>query len=82
MQFQKDKGKNVSVLLNFGNKVNAITLAYMAQLGLKVQKTNVDAQKIDKSLLKIYGIVIAAFQVFDQLGRFWFFQKNLFTGQY
>ena len=33
----------------------------MAQLGLKVQKRNVGAQKIDGSLLATYGIIIAAF---------------------
>ena len=38
-----------------------MTPAYAAQLNLKMQKTNVSAQKIDGSLLQTYGIVIAAF---------------------
>ena len=38
-------------------------------------KTNVAAQKIEKSLLKTYGMVIAAFQVLDKLGYFQFFQE-------
>ena len=38
-----------------------MTLAYTAQLGLKMQKTNVIAQKIDKSSQEIYDMVIAAF---------------------
>ena len=60
-------------MLNFRSKINAMTSAYTAQLGFKVQKTNVDVQKIDKSSLKTYGMVIAAFQVLDKLARFWFF---------
>ena len=38
-----------------------MTPVWATQLGLKVQKTNVGIQKIDKSLQTIYGIVIAAF---------------------
>ena len=73
MQFQKDKDKDVLSLLNYGSKVNAMTLAYAAQLGLKVQKTNINNQKIDGSLLEIYSIIIATFQVFDKLDYFQFF---------
>ena len=61
MQLQKDKGKNILALLNFESEINAMTPIYTAQLGLKVQKTNVSAQKIDGSLLKTYAIVIAIF---------------------
>ena len=32
-------------------------------------------RKNDGSLIETYGIVIAIFQVFGKLGRFWFFQK-------
>ena len=67
MQFQKDKGKDILALFNSESEVNAITLTYTAQLGLKVQKTNVNAQKIDRSLLAAYGIVITAFWVLDKL---------------
>ena len=58
-QFRKDKGKDVLALLNSGSEVNVMTLVYAAQLGLKVKKTNIDAQKIDRFSLAIYGIVIA-----------------------
>ena len=47
MQFQKDKSKNVLALLDSGSKVNAMTLAYLAQLSLKVQMIVIVAQKID-----------------------------------
>ena len=61
VQFRKDKGNDILALLNSGSKVNAMTLAYAAHLGLKVRVTNVGAQKIDKSLLATYNMVIAAF---------------------
>ena len=76
MQFQKNKRKDVLVLLNFKSKVNMITPAYTAQLDLKVQKTNIDAWKIDGSLLKIYNIVIHAFHTLNKLGNTWFFQET------
>ena len=46
-----------------------MTPAYTVKLGLKVRKTNVSAQKIDGFSLTTYGMVIAAFQVFDKLSH-------------
>ena len=74
VQFRNNKGRDVLAFLNSRREVNAITPAYVAQLGLKVQKTDVGAQKIDGSSLVTYGMVIATFQVFDKLSRSWFFQ--------
>ena len=76
MKFRKDKGRDVLALLNSRNEVNAISLAYTAQLGLKAQKTNVGTQKIDGSSLVTYGMVIAAFQVLNTLNCFLFFQET------
>ena len=70
VQFCKDIGKDVLTLLDSGSKVNAMTLAYAAHLGLEVRVTDVSAQKIDGSLLATYNMVIAAFQAVDKLGRF------------
>ena len=50
--------------------------AYAKRLGLKTQKTNVGAQKIDCSALETFGMVIADFQVKDKNGRPRFFQKT------
>ena len=63
VQFRKDKGKDALALLDSGSKVNAMTLAYAAHLGLKVRVTNVGAPKMDGSSLATYGMVIAVFQV-------------------
>ena len=61
VQFRKDKGKDVLALLDSGSEVNAMTPAHAAHLGLKVRVTDVGAQKIDRSSLATYGMVIAAF---------------------
>ena len=73
VQFRKNKGKDVLDLLNSKNEVNAMTPAYVAHLNLKVRVTNVNAQKIDRSSLDIYNMVLAAFQVVDKLGCSQFF---------
>ncbi len=50
-------------LLNSGNKVNAMSLVFAYQLGLKIRKTNFGAQKIDGTTLEIYKIVVSTFSV-------------------
>ena len=76
VQFRKNKGRDVLDLLDSKSEVNAMISAYAAHLGLKVRVTNVGTQKIDGSSLTTYGIVIAAFQVVNKLGRSWFFQET------
>ena len=61
VQFCKDKGKNVLALLDSESKVNAITPDHTAHLSLKIRMTDVGVQKIDRSSLATYGMVIAAF---------------------
>ena len=46
-----------------------MALAYVAKLGLKVQKTDIGTQKNDSSILDPFEIVLADFQVEDKLGR-------------
>lgn len=60
MRFKKKYAK-IKVILDSEIELNTITLAYTAKLGLKVQPTNVGAQKIDGSTLKIFGMALASF---------------------
>ena len=76
VQFRKNKGKDVLALLDSKSELNAMTPAYTVHLGLKVRMTNVGVQKIDGSLLAIYGIVIVAVQVVDKLSRSRFLQET------
>lgn len=50
--------------------------AYVKKLGLKTWKTNVQAQKINGSILKIFRMVIVDFQVENKIGKPSFFQKT------
>ena len=74
VQFKKDTVK-VQALIDSGSEVNAMAPTYAKKLGLRVRKTDVDAQKIDGSTLETYGIVIAGFQVQDKFEKARFFQK-------
>ena len=60
VQFQKDK-VDIWALIDFDSNVNLMTPAYTTKLGLKIQSTNVKAQKIDSSLLKTFAMVITNF---------------------
>ena len=53
-----------------------MTPAYAKKLGLRTQKTDVEAQKIDGSSLDMFGMVIAGFQVIDKHGRARFLQET------
>ena len=53
-----------------------MTPAYASELSLRVYRTDVGAQKIDGSILKIFGIVLASFQMKDKLRKTQFFQET------
>ena len=44
-------------------------LGYALKLGLKICYTNVKIQKIDSSILKIFKMILASFQVKDKLEK-------------
>ena len=62
-------------MIDLGSKVNTMTPAYTSKLSLKVHPTNIGAQKIDSSTLKIFRIVLASFQVENKPGKTQFVQK-------
>ena len=47
-----------------------------SQLGLKIQKTNVEVQKIDNTTLETYEMVISNFFVLDKNNRERFFKES------
>lgn len=73
--FWKDRNK-VQALLDLGNKLNAMKLAYALKLGLKVCHTNIEAQRIDDSIFEILQIALASFQVEYKLRKVRFFHKS------
>ncbi len=69
----KDQTK---ALLNSKSKINAISQTFAQQLGLKICKTNIGAQKIDSTTLKTYKIVVFIFSVSDKDDRKRFFEES------
>ena len=76
VQFWKNKRATIWALIDSGSKINSMTPVYAKKLGLRTRKTDVGAQKINSSLLKTYGMIIAAFQMKNKLGRARFFQET------
>ncbi len=69
----KDKTK---ALLDLGSEVNAMSQAFAEQLGLKICRTNVGAQKIDGTILETYRMVVSTFSVSDKDRRERFFEES------
>ena len=53
-----------------------MTPGYASKLSLKVRLIDVGAQKINGSIFKTFGMVLASFQVEDKLERPRFFQET------
>ena len=49
---------------------------YAAVLGLRIYRTDVEAQKIDRSMLAIYGMVLDTYQLEDKYKKTRFFQET------
>ena len=66
----------VSVLLDSGSEVNAIHPIFIRKLGLPIRTTDIGAQKIDGTMLDIFGMVVVAFSVTDKANRVRFFEET------
>ena len=73
--FKKNQD-NTQALINLGSEVNAMNPTYTKKLSLRVRQTDIGAQKIDRSYLKAFGMVIASFLLQDKLGKVRFFQET------
>ena len=77
VQFKKNASKaQVQALIDLGNEVNAIHLAFAKQLGLSIRPIDVEAQKIDGTTLDTYEMVVAAFLLEDKANRIKFFEET------
>ena len=71
----EDKDKNLRALIGSGSEVNAMYPVYVTKLGLRIRKIDVGAQKIDRSYLDTFWIIIADCSVKNKLKRVRFFQE-------
>ena len=65
----KDKDKDVRVLIDSGSEVNIMHPIYTTKLGLCTRKIDVGIQKIDGSYLDTFEIVVADCLVKNKLER-------------
>ncbi len=63
-------------MLDSKSKVNAISQVFAYQLGFKIWKNNVRAQKIDGTTLETYGMIVSTFSMSDKDGKKRFFKKS------
>lgn len=50
-----------------GSKINIMTIAYTAKIGLKARYINVKTQKINSFTSEIFGIILKSFQIENKL---------------
>lgn len=63
-------------LIDSVSKVNTMTLIYTAKLGLRPRPTNVNAQKIDGSILKTYDMIPARLLLQNSQRRVQFLEET------
>ena len=63
-------------LINLSIKINTIHFTYATKLNLRARKIDIGAEKIDKSHLDTFRMVIANCLVKYKLGRVRFFQET------
>ena len=63
-------------LLDSRSKINIISQVFAFELGLKIWKTNVEAQKIDGTILETYKMIVSTISVLDKDNKKRFFKEN------
>lgn len=66
----------VRAFVKFGNEVNEIQSSFVKKPSFHIWKIDVRADKIDSSMLKTFGIVIASFLVNDKKKKSQFFEMT------
>ena len=63
VQFQEGQAEEVRASIDSSSKVNVMTLAFAAKLGLSIHSIGIGIQKINSSALTTYGMAIAGFSI-------------------
>ena len=69
----EDENKDVKARINLDSEVNAMHPTYTTKLGPRARKIDVGTQKIDRSHLDTFEMVIADYSVKNKLKRVRFF---------
>ena len=63
-------------IFDSGSKVNIINPIFAKKLGLFIRLMDVEAQKIDGTILDIYEMVVASFLLIDKANQVKFFEET------
>ena len=72
----RKKSVSMLALLDSGSEVNAIYPTLARKLGLPIRPTDVEAQKIDDTMLDTFEMVVTAFSVTNKANRVRFFEET------
>lgn len=56
-------------LLDLNNKVNVIIFVFVHKSGFSIQKIDIGAQKVNRSILKLFEIIIIDFLLEDDIKK-------------
>ena len=65
----EDKEKDITALIDLVSKINIIYFVYITKLGFCARKVNISAQKINKSYLNIFRMVIVDYLIKHKLKK-------------
>ena len=68
--------QSVLLLFDLGSKINAVHPAFAKELGLPIRLTDMEAWKIDGTMLETYGMVVAAFLVENKANQVRLFKET------
>ena len=66
----------VLVLFDSSSEVNAIHPTFTSGLSLPIRPIEIKAQKIDDTMLNIFGMIVAAFSMMDKANQIRFFKET------
>ena len=66
----------MSALCDLGSKVNAIYPIFVKELSFSIRPTDVKAQKIDSTMLDMFGIIVVAFSLINKANQVKFFKET------
>lgn len=76
IKFSNYPNFQIKTLFNLKNKLNAIYTNLALKLDLCVRKTNINTQKINRSYLNTFNMLIARFLAETKLEKIRFFQQT------
>lgn len=66
----------IEALLDLKSEINKVNTAFASQLGFKIHKINIGAQRIDSTTFETYEMIVFTSSMSDKDGREKIFEEN------